>query len=338
MNRVTIIAEAGVNHNGDIDLAFELVEIAGKANADFVKFQSFNSELLVTPDGAKADYQKTNTPVEESQLEMLKKYELTKDDHRRIIEKCEEVGVKFLSTPFDIPSAEFLDRTGMGLFKIPSGELTNRPLIEFIATKKKPVILSTGMANIDEIKETLNVFYEFGLDSDMITLLHCTTEYPTPMEDVNLLAMKTMRDTFKCKVGYSDHTLGIEIPIAAVAMGAVLIEKHFTKDRLLKGPDHTSSLEPNELREMVKAIRNIERAFGKDEKVPSSSELKNIAITRKSIHLANDMNAGDILLKENLIMLRPGDGISPMQYPEIVGKKLVTNKSKFEKLAQSDFE
>lgn len=318
-----IIAEAGVNHNGNLNLAKKLIDVAAEAGTDYVKFQTFKAEKIVSKKAKKAAYQIENTQKEkESQFEMLKKLELDKDTHIELINYANEKGIKFLSTAFDLESIDLLDKLGIDQFKIPSGEITNKPYVEKIASKKKPVILSTGMANLSEIEGALQVLLQNGLSREDITVLHCNTEYPTPMRDVNLIAMNTIQEAFKVQVGYSDHTLGIEIPIAAVARGAVCIEKHFTLDRSMEGPDHKASLEPQELIAMVKAIRNIELALGNGIKQPSASEQKNIPIARKSIHFAKDLSKGHIITKEDLIMLRPGTGISPMLLNQIIGKKL----------------
>ncbi|MBP6754893.1 MAG: N-acetylneuraminate synthase [Bacteroidia bacterium] len=334
MEKVIIIAEAGVNHNGDIENAYKLIDAAVEAGVDYVKFQTFKSELLVSQEAKKADYQKENTKnSEESQLDMLKKLELNEEDHRLIIDYCKKKNINFFSTAFDLTSLEYLSSLGLELVKIPSGELTNLPYLTMASHLFEKVILSTGMATMDEINQALDVFLDSGINRDNITILHCNTEYPTPMKDVNLKAMLHIGETFKTKVGYSDHTLGIEVPIAAVALGASVIEKHFTLDRLMEGPDHSASLEPNELKQMVKSIRNVELAIsGSGFKEPSESELKNIQVARKSIHLACDINEGALLKLEDLIMQRPGDGISPMLINEIIGKKIIKNLNKGTKL------
>ena len=317
MSRVFIIAEAGVNHNGNLEIARELVNEAAKAGVDAVKFQTFKAENIVCKNAAKAEYQKEATDAEQSQLEMLKKLELTEEMHRELVVYCKEKGVLFLSTPFDVDSVDYLSGIGMEIMKIPSGEITNYPYLKRIAQTGKKVILSTGMSGMDEVKATIAVLREYG--SKDISVLHCNTEYPTPFSDVNLKAMLTLRDELGVEVGYSDHTLGIEIPIAAVAMGAQIIEKHFTLDKSMEGPDHRASLEPQELREMVRAIRNVEMAIGTGDKQPSKSEQKNIAIARKSIVAKRRIEKGQIFTEENLTTKRPGTGISPMKWNEVIG-------------------
>jgi N,N'-diacetyllegionaminate synthase len=327
-NKVIIIAEAGVNHNGDLSMAKKLIDAAAGAGADYVKFQTFKAESLVSMNAAKAAYQVKNIGEENgSQYSMLKKLEMPDEWHYILEQYAEEKGIQFLSTGFDEKSIDFLDQLGTPFFKIPSGEITNKPYLENIAAKKKPVILSTGMADLSEIEDALDVITACGISKDMISVLHCNTEYPTPMKDVNLRAMRTIRDTFDIPVGYSDHTLGIEVPIAAVALGAVIIEKHFTLDRNLPGPDHKASLEPAELTAMVKAIRNIELCLGDGIKVPSESESKNKVVARKSIHLLADMKKDTVLQKADLIMKRPGNGISPMRIDEVIGKKIKNDLS-----------
>jgi len=323
--RTLIIAEAGVNHNGNVTLAKKLIDAAAHAGADFVKFQTFKASALVSKAAAKADYQKRNTgDKDDSQFEMLKKLELGRSGHNELSQYSKSKGIQFLSSGFDEASIDLLDQLGMKFFKIPSGEITNKPYLQHIAYKGKPVIMSTGMSNMIEIKAALNVLTENGLNKEQIIVLHCNTEYPTPMEDVNLRAMLTIKNELGVKVGYSDHTLGIEIPIAAVALGATVIEKHFTLDRNLPGPDHRASLEPEELKAMVLAIRNVELALiGSGIKEPSESEKPNIQITRKSIHSNKKINAGTVLTAEHLIMKRPGTGISPMDIDRVIGKVLV---------------
>lgn len=319
---VLIIAEAGVNHNGDLNLAKKLVDVAANAKADFIKFQTFKADKTVTKSAQKAEYQSKNIKdSDQSQYEMLKRLELSEEWHYDLIKYCSKKGIKFLSTGFDKESIDFLDKLNMPLFKIPSGEITNKPYLQHIARKLKPVILSTGMADIKEVTAALNVLIVEGLSKNDITILHCNTEYPTPMEDVNLLAMNSIKNELQVSVGYSDHTVGIEVPIAAVALGAIVIEKHFTIDRSLTGPDHKASLEPDELKEMVRAIRNIELAVsGSGIKEPSKSELKNKPVVRKSIFTSRPLLAGHIILDEDLTTLRPGDGISPMDWDEVIGK------------------
>ena len=314
---VYIIAEAGVNHNGRFELACKLVDAAKDAGADCIKFQTFKSEKLVSHNAQKADYQKTTTG-DGSQVDMLKKLELTYDEFIDLKKYCEKAGITFLSTPFDFDSIEFLNSIDMPFWKIPSGEITNYPYLVALARTKKPVVMSTGMCDLDEIREAIKVLTDNGVTE--IKLLHCNTEYPTPYEDVNLKAMQTIRDEFGYDVGYSDHTKGIEVPIAAVAMGATVIEKHFTLDRNMEGPDHKASLEPNELAEMVKSIRNTEKAIGNGVKSPSPSERKNKAVARKSIVAKCKIHKGEKLTEDNITVKRPGTGISPMKWNEVLGK------------------
>ncbi len=323
-NKVIIIAEAGVNHNGDMNLAEKLIDAAADAGADYIKFQTFKAELIISRKAQKARYQMENTGNSaETQFEMVKKLELSYDSFRRLKIYCQSKNIEFLSTGFDLPSIDFLDELGQPFFKIPSGEVTNKPYLEHIARKGKPVVMSTGMADMQEINLAFKVLLDNGLSRKDITILHCNTEYPTPMQDVNLKAMLSMRDELGVRIGYSDHTLGIEIPIAAVAMGAALIEKHFTLDRNLPGPDHKASLEPDELKQMVSSIRNVELALsGNGIKEPSRSEKPNIPIARKSIHLNVKLNAGTVLCRKHLVMKRPGTGISPMDIDEVLEKKL----------------
>lgn len=325
MDRVIIIAEAGVNHNGDFELAKRLIEAAAIAGADYVKFQTFKADKIVSKMAKKADYQERNiNDGDHSQYSMLKKLEMPEEWHIKLIKYAKDQGIQFLSTGFDNESIDFLDHLGLQLFKIPSGEITNKPYLRHIAGKGKPVIISTGMANMDEIKAALDVLCENGISKDAITVLHCNTEYPTPMEDVNLKAMLTIQNELGVKIGYSDHTLGIEVPIAAVALGATVIEKHFTLDCTMPGPDHKASLEPDELKAMVNAIRNIEKVIsGTGIKVPSLSEQKNIVIVRKSIVAARSIKKGELLIEKNLTVKRPGNGISPMLWDEILGQKAI---------------
>lgn len=323
MNKVMIIAEAGVNHNGSLDLAKQLVVEAKKAGADYVKFQTSVPEKLVSTFAEMAEYQKTNIGKTESQLDMLRKLVLKLDDFKILKDYCGEIGIKFCSTPFDLTSIDVLSELGMDFMKIPSGEITNLPYLRKIAKLGIPVILSTGMSRIGEVEDALNILIEGGMKREDIILLHCNTEYPTPYEDVNLKAMLTLRNTFGVRVGYSDHTKGIEVPIAAVAMGAEVIEKHFTLDHNLPGPDHVASLEPDELKAMVDAIRNIEKAVGTGLKVVSNSEAKNIKIARKSIIAARDINAGEVFTEDNLTVKRPGDGVSPMLWDSVIGTKAI---------------
>lgn len=317
---VLIIAEAGVNHNGDIDIAKKLVDEAKRAGADIVKFQTFNASSLASKSAKMAVYQKENLGVEESQWEMLSRLMLKKEEYIELAGYCQEIGIKFLSSPFDIDSVHFLDEF-QSAWKIPSGEITNYPYLVEIAKTGKDVILSTGMSTMDEIDEALAVLRADGVGE--VTLLHCTTNYPTPMQDVNLRAMLTMKEHFGCPVGYSDHTRGMEVPIAAVAMGAEVIEKHFTLDRNMEGPDHKASLEPDELKSMVGAIRNIEQAMGAGVKEPSQSEKANIEIVRKSIFAVRNIVKGEELTENNLTTKRPGTGISPMRWNEVIGTKAV---------------
>jgi len=321
MNKTLIIAEAGVNHNGDINIAKQLIDVAVAAGVDYVKFQTFKTESLVSKEAKKADYQIENTgSSSESQFDMIKKLELDVDMHHILIDYCHKKGIKFLSTAFDLDSIDLLSSLNIDFFKIPSGEITNLPYLEKVAAQKKPVIISTGMCTMLEVEAAYKVFIDNGIPHEEIKILHCNTEYPTPMHDVNLRAMLTIQEKLNVPVGYSDHTLGIEIPIAAVAMGAVCIEKHFTLDRTMEGPDHRASLEPSELKAMVDAIRNIEIALGSEIKVPSESEKKNIAIARKSIHIKRDLEKGHIITKSDLKMMRPGHGISPMDMNKVVGR------------------
>lgn len=313
---VYIIAEAGVNHNGSFDLACRLVDAAKAAGADCIKFQTFRSQNLVSRNAGKADYQK-DTTGDGSQADMLSKLELSYDAFSRLKQYCEEIGITFLSTPFDLESAAFLDELGVPFWKIPSGEVTNLPYLEALAKTGRPVVMSTGMCEMGEIEAALRVLRENGTSD--IRLLHCNTEYPTPFADVNLRAMETMRRAFGVEVGYSDHTKGIEVPIAAVALGATIIEKHFTLDRNMEGPDHKASLEPDELAAMVSAIRNIEQALGSGEKTASPSERKNIAVARKSIVAKRAIKAGERLTEENLTVKRPGSGVSPMRWRDVLG-------------------
>ncbi|WP_428741972.1 N-acetylneuraminate synthase [Tenacibaculum sp.] len=337
MNRTLIIAEAGVNHNGDINLAEKLIDVAAEAGVDYVKFQTFKASKLVTKKAKRAEYQDVNTKNNDSQFEMLKKLELSQEDHLHLIEYCKNKSVKFLSTGFDFESVDFLYEIGIRLAKIPSGEITNLPYLIKIAGLFPEVILSTGMADIKEIKDAVEVLLKGGVEKDKLTILHCNTEYPTPMSDVNLKAMLHIKKELGANVGYSDHTLGIEVPIAAVALGAKVIEKHFTLNRNMEGPDHKASLEPDELKLMVDSIRNIEKALdGSEIKEPSNSELKNKEIARKSIHLRNALKANSIIKKDDIISLRPGDGISPMNWNQVIGKKTIKDLSEFHKLNWND--
>ena len=320
MTKIFIIAEAGVNHNGSLNLAKKLVDVAVEAGADAVKFQTFKADKLLSKSAQKASYQKQTTSADESQYEMIKKLELDENAHREIISYCKEKQIMFLSTPFDHDSIDMLNGFGMPIFKIPSGEITNLPYLRHIGSLGKEVILSTGMADLGEIEDALDVLMHEGAPKEKITVLHATTEYPCPIEEVNLRAMQTMHVAFGVKVGYSDHTQGIEVPIAAVAMGACVIEKHFTLDRAMEGPDHKASLEPKELKAMVLAIRHIALALGDGVKKPSKSEAKNIAIARKSIVASHPIKIGETFSVNNITVKRPGSGISPMRWDEVLGQ------------------
>lgn len=320
MNNVFIIAEAGVNHNGSLELAKKLIDVAVDAGVDAVKFQTFKADKLVSKSAQKADYQKQTTSAGESQYDMIKKLELDEEAHRTLISYCNEKEIMFLSTPFDHDSIEMLNDFGMPIFKIPSGEITNLPYLRYIGRLGKKVILSTGMADLGEVGEALQVLVEAGTPKRDITILHATTEYPCPIDEVNLRAMLTIRDHFDVEVGYSDHTQGIEVPIAAVAMGACVIEKHFTLDRNMEGPDHKASLEPQELKAMVLAIRNVSLALGDGIKRPSKSELKNKVVARKSIVAARPIQSGEVLTVDSLTVKRPGNGVSPMRWDQVVGQ------------------
>ncbi len=316
---VFIIAEAGVNHNGSIDLAKKLIDVAANSGVDAVKFQTFKAQNLVAKNTQKAEYQKQTTDASESQFDMIKKLELDVDTHKELITYCQEKNIIFLSTPFDHDSINLLSDLGLQTFKIPSGEITNLPYLRHVGSLDKQVVLSTGMSNLIEVGDALNILINAGTLKDNITVLHANTMYPTPMKDVNLNAMLTIQEEFGVAVGYSDHTLGIEVDIAAVAMGASCIEKHFTLDKTMDGPDHKASLEPEELKAMVGAIRNIEKALGSSEKKPSPSETVNIDVVRKSIVAKTNINKGDILDENNLCVKRPGSGVSPMKWDEVIG-------------------
>jgi len=330
MSAVYIIAEAGVNHNGSLERAKEMIDVAASTGVDAVKFQTFIAESLVTRTAAKADYQQQATDAAESQFEMLKKLELSLSDFEELKARCEEQGVDFLSTPFDLVTIDMLVDLGVDKWKLPSGELTNLLYLRKIGALKQEVILSTGMANVDEVSAAVSVLESSGVRREQLTLLHCNSEYPTPMHDVNLRAMQTLESAFPGLkgVGYSDHTLGIEVPIAAVAMGASVIEKHFTLDRTLPGPDHRASLEPDDLKAMVVGIRNIEAALGDGRKEPTESELKNRQIARKSIVAARAIAPGEKFTEENLTVKRPGAGLSPMMWDELIG---CNSKSSYQK-------
>ena len=318
MSRVFVIAEAGVNHNGDIEIAKQLIDAASEAGADAVKFQTFQADSLVCRTAKKAEYQLETTDRTETQYDMLKKLELTPQMHRELIEHCIKRNIMFLSTPFDLESIKLLSELGMQIYKIPSGEITNLPYLREIAKQQKKIILSTGMSSMDEVKAAVNVLKNNGTED--ITLLHCNTQYPTPISDVNLLAMVKMREETGLPVGYSDHTQGIEVPIAAAALGAEVIEKHFTLDRKMEGPDHKASLEPQELMQMVVGIRKIESALGSKIKQVSESEMTNVAIVRKSIVAAANIKRGEKYTEKNLTTKRPATGISPMLWDEVIGK------------------
>lgn len=320
MSRVFIIAEAGVNHNGSLELAKKLIDVASDAGVDAVKFQTFKAENLVSKNASKAEYQKETTDKKESQYEMIKKLELDVTTHKELIKYCKRRKIMFLSTPFDNESIEMLNDLGLEIFKIPSGEITNLPYLRNIARLQKKVILSTGMANMREIEDALNILIDAGMKKEDITVLHANTMYPTPMQDVNLRAMPKIGNTFDVAYGYSDHTLGIEVDIAAVALGASVIEKHFTLDKTMDGPDHKASLEPDELKAMVKAIRNIEIALGSDVKMPTPSEKPNMAVARKSIVAKSRIQKGELFSEKNLTVKRPGNGMSPMLWDEVLGK------------------
>lgn len=320
-NKVLIIAEAGVNHNGSLEIAKRLIDEASFAGVDIIKFQTFKAEKLVSKAAKQAEYQKKNIGKgEETQYAMLKKLELSNEQHEELIAYCKSKKIRFFSTAFDMDSIDYLHSLDLGLWKIPSGEITNYPYLKKIASYKEPVILSTGMCELTDIENAINVLVGNGVSKDIITVLHCNTEYPTPMKDVNLKAMLEIKEKFGVKIGYSDHTEGIEIPIAAVALGATVIEKHFTLDKNMEGPDHKASLEPSELKAMVKSIRNIEQALGTGHKTISESERKNIEIARKSIVAAKDIKEGDIFTEDNITVKRPGNGISPMEWENVIGK------------------
>ena len=338
MKPVLIIAEAGVNHNGDFNIAKALIDAASLAEVDIVKFQTYKTENLVSRQAKQASYQQKNTKTE-GQFAMLKKLELPEDWHHKLKAYAETKGVQFLSTGFDHDSLDFLNSMGPSFFKIPSGEISNKPYLEHVAAFKKPIVLSTGMSNMEEIAAAISVLANNGISKEQLCILHCNTEYPTPFEDVNLKAMCSIQNHFNVEVGYSDHTLGIEVAVAAVALGAKVIEKHFTISRAMEGPDHAASLEPDELKEMVKSIRNIEKALsGNGIKAPSPSELKNKTAARKSIHINTALNTNDCVERHHLDIKRPGDGINPMQIDEVVGKKIKTDLQADSKLKWEDLE
>ena len=317
---VFIIAEAGVNHNGSIKLAYKLIDVASASGVNAVKFQTFKAENLVSKNAQKAEYQKQTTNPSESQFNMLKKLELDANAHRRLIDYCDKKDIIFLSTPFDYESIELLNKLKLQIFKIPSGEITNLTYLRHIGSLNKKVILSTGMSNLKEIGDAIKILINAGTLKENITVLHANTMYPTPMEDVNLRAMQTIQNKFDVAVGYSDHTLGIEVDIAAVAMGATIIEKHFTIDKTMDGPDHKSSIEPHELKAMVSSIRNIEKALGSSIKKPSKSEKPNIIMARKSIVASKSIKKGELFTENNLTTKRPGTGLSPMEWDSVIGK------------------
>lgn len=333
MAHILIIAEAGVNHNGSMEIAKKLVDVAVEAGADIIKFQTFKADKLVSRDAKKAEYQTQNIgDGNESQYDMLKKLELSHEDHQELIAYCKEKGIRFWSTAFDLESIGYLHSLGLNLWKIPSGEITNYPFIRKIAKYKENIIMSTGMSVAQDIQNAINVLNEYGVSKEQITILHCNTQYPTPFEDVNLRAMLTIKNNFEVNVGYSDHTCGIEVPIASVALGATVIEKHFTLNRNLPGPDHKASLEPAELKAMVSAIRNIEMALGNGEKKVTLSEYANIAVARKSIVAACIIKKGELLTEENITVKRPGTGISPMRWNEVIGTRANKDYSEEEQI------
>ena len=322
---VFIIAEAGVNHNGSIELAKQLIDVASNSGADAVKFQTFKAENLVSKNAQKAEYQKKTTDISESQFDMIKKLELDVNTHKELIAYCQEKNIMFLSTPFDHDSIDFLNELGLKIFKIPSGDITNFPYLKRVGALGKQVILSTGMSTLKEVGDALTILVGTGTQKANITVLHANTMYPTPMEDVNLNAMLAIQEEFGVAIGYSDHTLGIEVDIAAVAMGASIIEKHLTLDKTMEGPDHKASLEPEELKDMVVAIRNIENALGSYEKKPSPSEIVNMDVARKSIVASCIIKKGELLSDKNLIAKRPGTGLSPMKWDAVIGTKATKN-------------
>jgi N-acetylneuraminate synthase len=329
MDKVFIIAEAGVNHNGDINLAYKLIDAALNAGADAVKFQTFKAEKLISKNAERAKYQAENMPkVQETQLDMIKKLELNFDAFIKLKDYCDKVDIQFLTTPFDFESADFIDDL-VEIYKIGSGEITNLPFLEHIAKKNKPIILSTGMSDLGEVEKAVDTILanqaEFNTNFPVLSLLHCTTNYPCPYEEVNLNAMLTIKEAFKLPVGYSDHTLGIEVPIAATSLGATIIEKHFTLDRNMEGPDHKASLEPAELKKMVNSIRNIQKALGDGIKKPNKSEIEIMKVARKSIVASRNIQKGEILTKDNIAIKRPGNGISPARWQEVLGMKAIKN-------------
>jgi N,N'-diacetyllegionaminate synthase len=329
---VFIIAEAGVNHNGSIELAYKLIDVAKESGANAIKFQTFKAENLLVRDAEKAEYQKQSDNLNESQFDMIKKLELDVDDHKNLIDYCDSKGITFLSSPFDIDSLNLLNELNLEIIKIPSGEVTNLPYLRHIGALNKSIIISTGMSNLQEIGDALNILVNAGTPKDKITVLHANTMYPSPMEDVNLKAMKSIRDKFNISVGYSDHTLGFEVDIAAVALGASVIEKHFTLDKKMIGPDHSASLDPNELKSMVIAIRNIELAMGDSVKKMTESEKPNIGVARKSIVAKKNIKKGEVFTSKNLTTKRPGNGLSPMNWDSIIGSIAKKNYKTDDKL------
>ena len=321
--KVVIIAEAGVNHNGDVNIAKQLIDAAAEAKADYVKFQTFQSNKVISSFAEQASYQYKNTGIKESQLEMVQKLELSKQDHQLLLDHCKKTNIKFFSTSFDLPSTRFLRKLNLGLFKIPSGEITNLPYLSLIGGYNTEIILSTGMADLGEIEQAIRVLEKNGTERNKITLLHCTTEYPAPFEEVNLKAMNTLREAFGTEVGYSDHTEGIEVAIAATALGASVIEKHFTLDKSLHGPDHKASLDPVELKKMVYSIRLIEKSLGDGRKEPSQSEIRNKSVARKSLVAKKLIKKGDKFTRNNIAIKRPGNGISPMKIDDVLGRKAI---------------
>ena len=336
MPKTLIIAEAGVNHNGSLKLACKLIDVAKAAGADIVKFQTFKATKLVSESADKAIYQKNTTDPAETQFEMIRKLELSRENHIELIRHCEKVGIEFLSAPFDLDSIDLLHELGVKYFKIPSGEITNYPYLKAMAFYNKPIIMSTGMADMDEVLAALDVLVSHGTEKDKISVLHCNTEYPTPFKDVNLLAIRTMREMLGLPIGYSDHTMGIQVPIAAVALGATIIEKHFTLDRTFPGPDHKASLEPAELELMISSIRNIEQALGDGIKKPSLSEKKNILVARKSIVASRIIEKDELFSYDNLATKRPGTGVSPMKWNDIIGTAATRYYSKDEKIVDNN--
>ena len=321
--KVVIIAEAGVNHNGDVNMAKQLIDAAAESKADYVKFQTFQSNKVISSFAEQASYQYKNTGIKESQLEMVQKLELSKQDHQLLLDHCKKTNIKFFSTSFDLPSTRFLRKLNLGLFKIPSGEITNLPYLSLIGSYNTEIILSTGMADLGEIEQAIRVLEKNGTERNKITLLHCTTEYPAPFEEVNLKAMNTLREAFGTEVGYSDHTEGIEVAIAATALGASVIEKHFTLDKSLPGPDHKASLDPVELKKMVYSIRLIEKSLGDGRKEPSQSEIRNKSVARKSLVAKKLIKKGDKFTRNNIAIKRPGNGISPMKIDDVLGRKAI---------------